>query len=73
LRPSPDPESDDAEVLDFKYSSNHEPTLGEEHSTEDSYERDEWQGTPEGEHREKSLHNPNRGAASNGAIGSGFQ
>jgi hypothetical protein len=69
----PNPESDNAEVLDIKYSSNNEPTLGGEHSTEDSYEIKEWQGTSEEGHQERSIRIPDRVANPSGAIGKGLQ
>ena len=68
-----DMESDEAEVLNFKSSSNNEPTLGKEYSSRDNHKGGEWRRISEEDRREISVHSPGRVASPNGAIGGGLQ
>jgi hypothetical protein len=72
-KPGPNPENHNGEGLDIKSSSNNEPTLGEEHSTRDSYQGSGWKRISEKDHREESIRNPESGASPNSAIGGGLQ
>ena len=66
-------ESDEAEVLNFKSSSNNEPTLDEEYSSRDSHKGGEWRGISEEDRRGISVHSTERVASPNGAIGGDLQ